>query len=165
MNNFEKFEFWVPFYVKKVPIWSPFCSKLGPHWVPFLQFLGPHEIGEQCHRFSPITIKSSCEMSRLHCFHKVAHHQTENLFAGCGQLSECPRSIQRLIFFSSITNPPKLHQLQCAWLTGCWRLHPPPPRCPLSSRDGWLGPGWKDKDGRGKLFSVPHDNYQHSSQD
>ena len=94
-------------------------------------------------------------MSRLHCFHKVAHHQTENLFAGCGQLSECPRSIQRLIFFSSITNPPKLHQLQCAWLTGCWRLHPPPPRCPLSSRDGWLGPGWKDKDGRGKLFSVP----------
>ena len=94
-------------------------------------------------------------MSRLHCFHNVAHHQTENLFAGCGQLSECPRSIQRLIFFSSITNPPKLHQLQCAWLTGCWRLHPPPPRCPLSSRDGWLGSSWKDKDGRGKLFSVP----------
>ena len=48
MNNFEKFEFWVPFYVKKVPIWSPFCSKLGPHWVPFLQFLGPLEIWVQC---------------------------------------------------------------------------------------------------------------------
>ena len=47
MNNFEKFEFWVPFYVKKVPIWSPFCSKLGPHWVPFLQFLGPLEIWVQ----------------------------------------------------------------------------------------------------------------------
>ena len=42
--NSEKFEFWVPFYVKKVPFWSPFCSKLGPLWVPFLQFLGPLEI-------------------------------------------------------------------------------------------------------------------------
>ena len=50
MNNFEKFEFWVPFYVKKVPIWSPFCSKLGPHWVPFLQFLGPLEIWVQWKR-------------------------------------------------------------------------------------------------------------------
>ena len=46
--NSEKFEFWVPFYVKKVPFWSPFCSKLGPLWVPFLQFLGPLEIWEQC---------------------------------------------------------------------------------------------------------------------
>ena len=48
--------------------------------------------------FHPSKQKSSYEMLRLHCFHKVAHHQSENLFAGCGQLSECPRSIQRLIF-------------------------------------------------------------------
>ena len=41
--NSEKFKFWVPFYVKKVP----FLLKLGPLWVPFLQFLGPLEIVEQ----------------------------------------------------------------------------------------------------------------------
>ena len=33
--NSEKFEFWVPFYVKKVPFWSPFCSKLGPLFTIF----------------------------------------------------------------------------------------------------------------------------------
>ena len=45
VDNSEKNElwvpFWVPFYVIWVPFWSPFCSKLGPLWVPFLGFLGP----------------------------------------------------------------------------------------------------------------------------
>ena len=103
-------------------------------------------------------LATSCEMSRLNCFHNVAHHQTEKpvwtWFSGCGQLSECHRSIQR--WNLSIANPSVLllHQFQCAWWTGCWGLHSPPPWCSLSPGDGWLGPSWKEKDGRGLLISF-----------
>ena len=103
-------------------------------------------------------LATSCEMSRLNCFHYVAHHQTEKpvwtWFSGCGQLSECHRSIQR--WNLSIANPSVLlqHQFQCVWWTGCWGLHSPPPWCSLSPGDGWLGPSWKEKDGRGLLISF-----------
>ena len=63
MNNSAKFEFWVPFYVKKVPFWSPFCSKLGPLWVPFLQFLGLLEIVEQCNGFKCLEVPCHPKLS------------------------------------------------------------------------------------------------------
>ena len=89
------------------------------------------------HIFSPIKIKSSCERSRLHCFHKVAHHQTENLFAGCGQLSECPRSIQRLIFFLLHYKPTYTAPASMCLINRM--LKTSPPSTPMSSQlQRWL---------------------------
>ena len=62
-------------------------------------------------------LATSCEMSRLNCFHNVAHHQTEKpvwtWFSGCGQLSECHRSIQRWNLFVANPSVLLLHQFQC----------------------------------------------------
>ena len=83
--------------------------------------------------------------------------QTENLFwlylQGVAGYQSTPRASrgENLNFFPSQIHLSILQNFQCDWRTGCWRLHPPPPWCPHSSRNGSLGPSWKEKDGRGLL--------------
>ena len=83
--------------------------------------------------------------------------QTENLFwlylQGVAGYQSTPRASrgENLNFFPLQIHLSILQNFQCDWWTGCWRLHPPPPWCPHSSRNGSLGPSWKEKDGRGLL--------------